>query len=41
MKRLMFSEFYKGEFEDIGYVLYFIKDLDNKAMYIGISRNSI
>jgi len=41
MKIVMFSEFYKGEFDDIGYELYFVRDSDSKAMYIGISRNSI
>jgi hypothetical protein len=41
MKTLTFTDFYKGEFEDIGYELYFVKDSDYKGMYIGISRNSI
>lgn len=41
MRALTFSEFYKGDFEDIGYELYVLRDSDNKAMYIGISRNSI
>jgi hypothetical protein len=41
MEALMFSEFYKGKFEDIGYELYFVRDAESKAMYIGISRNSI
>jgi len=41
MRTLKFSEFYKGNFEDFGYELYFLKDTDGKAMYIGISRNSI
>lgn len=41
MNALKFSEFYKDSFEDIGYELYFVKDTDSKAMYIGISRNSI
>ena len=41
MNALKFSEFYEGNFEDIGYELYFVKDTDNKAMYIGISLNSI
>jgi len=41
MRTLTFSEFYRGDFEDIGYELYFLKDTDGKAMYIGISRNSI
>lgn len=41
MRTLTFSEFYKGDFEDIGYELYVLRDSDNKAMYIGISRNSI
>lgn len=41
MKVLKFSEFYKGRFTDNGYELYIVKDINNKAMYIGISRDSI
>jgi hypothetical protein len=41
MKSLKFSEFYKGQFEDEGYELYFVKNIEEKPMYIGISRNSI
>ena len=41
MKLLKFSEFYKGEFADEGYELYFVKDIEEKPMYIGISRDSI
>jgi hypothetical protein len=41
MKALTFAEFHKGDFEDIGYQLYFVKDTKSKAMYIGISQNSI
>ena len=41
MKELKFSEFFQGEYEDIGYELYFLKDNDGTAMYIGISRISV
>ena len=41
MKVLKFSEFYKGQFADDGYELYIVKDLEEKVMYIGISRDSI
>jgi hypothetical protein len=41
MRALAFSEFYKGDFEDLGYELYVLRDTNNKAMYVGISRNSI
>lgn len=41
MIAIKFSEFYKGDYEDHGYELYIIKDSDEKAMYIGISRDSI
>ena len=41
MKKLKFFEFYQGEFEDIGYELYFLRDNDDEAMYIGISRISV
>jgi hypothetical protein len=38
---MRFSEFYKGHFADDGFELYVVKDIDGKAMYIGISRDSI
>ncbi|HSL45239.1 MAG TPA: hypothetical protein VK897_17530 [Anaerolineales bacterium] len=41
MKSLKFSEFYKGKFADEGYELYFVKDMKEKPIYIGISRDSI
>ena len=41
MKVLKLSQFYKGEYKDIGYELYFLKDIEGCAMYIGISRGSI
>ena len=41
MITIKFSEFHKGDYEDRGYELYIIKDSDEKAMYIGISRDSI
>jgi len=41
MKSLKLSEFYKGQFADEGYELYFVKDIEEKPMYIGISRDSI
>ena len=41
MKTLAFSEFYNGEFDDKNYELYFVRDSNRKAMYIGISRDSI
>lgn len=41
MKVLRLSQFYEGEYEDIGYELYFLKDIEGRAMYIGISRGSI
>ena|SRR5215217_326163 len=41
MKVLTFSQFYAGDYEDIGYELYFLKDIEGRAMYIGISRSSI
>lgn len=41
MKALTFSQFYKGEYEDVGYELYFLKDIKGSAIYIGISRGSI
>jgi hypothetical protein len=41
MISLKFSQFYKGEFIDEGYELYFVKDNKGKPMYIGISKDSI
>jgi len=41
MKALSFSEFYKGNYIDLGYELYLVKDLNGNVMYIGISRDSI
>ena len=41
MKALRFAEFYQGKYKDIGYELYFIKDSGGKALYIGISGDSI
>ena len=41
MKALKFSEFYEGHFTDDGYELYLLRDSDENALYIGISRDSI
>jgi hypothetical protein len=41
LKALNFSEFYKGDYADEGYELYLVKDVNQKVMYIGISRDSI
>ena len=41
MRMLLFSEFYKGKFDDSGYELYLLKDTDGAVMYIGIARDSI
>lgn len=40
MIRLSFSQFLKGDFKDLGYELYIVKDAD-QVMYIGIARNSV
>jgi hypothetical protein len=41
MKAINFSEFYRGHFVDDGFELYLMKDSNGKAMYIGISRDSV
>ncbi len=41
MKKLTFAEFYKGDYEDLGYELYVVKDIEENFMYIGISQQSI
>lgn len=41
MNNLRFSDFYKADYEDLGYELYIIKDSDGNVMYVGISRDSI
>lgn len=41
MMALKFSDFYKGQFVDDGYELYLVKDIDQKVMYVGISRDSV
>jgi hypothetical protein len=41
MITLTFLEFYKGDYEDVGYSLYFVRGADGQALYIGISANSI
>ena len=41
MKTLKFSEFYKNQYKDVGYELYFVKDSKGQALYIGISNGSI
>jgi hypothetical protein len=41
MQAMKFFEFYKGHFADGGYELYFVKDIEERPMYIGISRDSI
>ena len=41
MKSLLFSEFYAGKYDDLGYELYIIRDIDGNVMYIGIARDSI
>jgi hypothetical protein len=41
MKAVRFSEFYTGQFKDDGFELYLVRDIDQRAMYIGISRDSI
>ena len=40
MIELKFSDFYKSNYEDIGYVLYLVKDAYGQAIYIGISTES-
>ena len=41
MKALLFSHFYRGDYDDLGYELYLIKDFADNVMYIGISRDFI
>jgi len=41
MQTILFSEFYKGNFDDNGYELYLLKDIDGIVMYIGIARDSV
>jgi integrase/recombinase XerC len=41
MKAMTFSEFCEGHFADDGFELYLVKDVDDKAIYIGISRDSV
>jgi hypothetical protein len=38
---LTFLEFFKGDYFDAGNELYFLRDLDEQALYIGISTDSI
>ncbi len=40
MIKLSFAQFFNSDFEDLGYELYIVKDVD-MVMYIGISRNSV
>lgn len=41
MKSLRFSDFFRGEFADVGFELYLLKDTYETVLYIGISRDSI
>jgi hypothetical protein len=41
MKTLLFSEFYKGNYDEVGYELYLVRDTENNVMYVGISRDSV
>jgi hypothetical protein len=41
MLKILFAEFHKGEYEDLGYELYLLRDSDGAAMYIGIAKDSI
>jgi hypothetical protein len=38
---MFFSDFYKGNYEDLGFELYLLRDSEGAAMYIGIARDSI
>jgi len=41
MLTLLFSDFYKGDYEDLGFELYLLRDLEGTVMYIGIAKDSI
>jgi hypothetical protein len=41
MLTMFFSDFYIGEYEDLGYELYLLRDSDGAVMYIGIAKDSI
>jgi len=41
MLSILFSDFYKGNFNDPGYVLYLLRDSEGAVMYIGIARDSV
>lgn len=41
MITLSFLEFFQGDYDDAGYVLYFVRSSDGQSSYIGISTNSI
>jgi hypothetical protein len=41
MNKLTFAEFYKGNYDELGYELYVVKDIEENVMYIGISQQSI
>ncbi len=41
MISLTFLDFFKQNYDDVGYELYFVKDETGKALYIGISTKSI
>jgi hypothetical protein len=41
MLAMFFSDFYIGEYEDLGYELYLLRDSEGVAMYIGITKDSI
>lgn len=41
MLTMLFSDFYKGDYEDLGFELYLLRDSEGTVMYIGIAKDSI
>ncbi len=41
MLTMHFNDFYKGDYKDLGYELYLLRDSEGTAMYIGIAKDSI
>ncbi len=41
MLTITLSAFYKGDYEDLGFELYLLRDLEDTVMYIGIAKDSI
>jgi hypothetical protein len=41
MLTLLFSDFYKGDYDDPGFELYLLRDSEGTVMYIGIAKDSI